>query len=431
MINQSGSTTKFFAALSFPVLALVVAFLLSSADAPKPLQSVSATVTAPVPPDTIRISISAVGDIMAHQPQLTAQLQADGTYDFTDNYVPMKSLLSYADISIANLETTFAGKNKGYSSYPRFNTPDALADAIKSSGINVLVTTNNHAFDYGGEALLRTQEVLQEKGITYVGSRKKLEDKNYIIKTVKGVKLGITAFTYESGYSLDSLKTINGLQVPKEYEELLNSYDPVHPEKDLRKMQAIIAAMKKDSAEFIVFVMHWGIEYQSLPNAGQQYMAQQLNRMGVDIIFGSHPHVIQPIDFIQNDSTGQFTFVAYSMGNFISNQRYETMQNYNTEDGLFVGAELIKVGNERPKIKRVFYEPTWVNKYKAKAKYQYEVIPSNVYAGKRSSITLTPEQWLRIDSSNARSTRLIENYLKLNQPESFDKYVRRYVGKGD
>lgn len=417
------------AVIPVPVLLLVYYFFNAGPPSSVQCAPLSKPLPAQVQPDTLRFTISAVGDIMAHQPQLTAQLKKDGSYDFTDNYMPMKSLLSYADISIANLETTFAGKNKGYSSYPRFNTPDALADAIKNSGINLLVTTNNHAFDYGGEALLRTQDVLQEKGIAYVGSRKKPSDKNYVVKTVHGIKVGITAYTYESGKSIDSLKTINGLTVPKEYEDLLNSYDPLHLENDLPRIKAVVEAMRKDSAEFIVFVMHWGVEYQSLPNESQLRMASELNKLGVDLIFGSHPHVIQPIDIMLNDSTGKTTCIAYSMGNFISNQRYETMQNYATEDGLFVAAEIIKVKGQAPIVRKMYYEPTWVNKYKSNSKYAYEVIPTFKYLAARNSYTLTPEQWARIEASNKRSVELIEGQLTKNKPQYLQGFVTRFGGR--
>lgn len=376
--------------------------------------------------DTLRFTISSVGDIMAHQTQLTAQKKEDGTYSFINNFIPMAPLLSFADISIGNLETTFAGEKKGYSAYPRFNTPDALADAIKFSGINLVVTTNNHAYDYGGAALLRTLEVLESAGLEYVGTRSSTDQKNYVIRNVKGIRVGITGYTYESGKK-DSLKTINGLVVSKEFEHLINTFDPYKPEPDIKEMKNVIAAMREDSAEFIVFVMHWGDEYKKFPNTNQKHMAQELNTLGVDLIFGSHPHVVQPIEFIENDSTGQLTFVAYSMGNFISNQRFESMENYATEDGLFIGAEIIKAPGESARIHKVFYEPTWVNRYKSGSQYAFEVIPTNVYLAEKDSFNLTAEQWTRIEKSNQRTATLIETPLKDAHTKYFEKYLTPFT----
>jgi poly-gamma-glutamate capsule biosynthesis protein CapA/YwtB (metallophosphatase superfamily) len=417
--------------LYLPLFVLVV---LSVIFWPKPEQPLaintleSEAVAATPKQDTLRFTISSVGDIMAHQTQLTAQKQADGTYSFTNNFYPMKALLSYADISIGNLETTFAGEKKGYSAYPRFNTPDALADAIKYSGINLVVTTNNHAYDYGGAALIRTLEILEDRKLEYVGTRKKSTDKNYVVRKVNGIYVGITAYTYESGKK-DSLKTINGLVVSKEYQDLLNSYDPINPKPDLEDMQEVINNMRKDSAEFIVFVMHWGDEYKKYPNSSQVFMANQLNAMGVDLIFGSHPHVVQPVDFITHDSTGHQTFVAYSMGNFISNQRYESMQNYATEDGLFIGAEIIKAPNQKPKIHHVFYEPTWVNRYQESGKYFFEVIPANAYLAEKDSFPLKDEQWKRMENSTKRTTDLVETPMNAAHINYFEKYLRTFTPK--
>jgi poly-gamma-glutamate capsule biosynthesis protein CapA/YwtB (metallophosphatase superfamily) len=376
--------------------------------------------------DTLRFTISSVGDIMVHQTQLTAQKNSDGSYSFVNNFVSMKPLLSFADISIGNLETTFAGEKKGYSAYPMFNSPDALSDAIKFSGINLVVTTNNHTFDHGGSALIRTIEVLEKTGLEYVGTRKSTNDKNYVVRNVNGIKVGVTAYTYESGKK-NGLKTINGLLVSKEFEGLINSYNPYKPENDIKEMQEVVNSMKNDSAEFIVFVMHWGDEYKKYPNNSQQFMAEQLNLLGVDLIFGSHPHVVQPVDFILNDSTGQLTFVAYSMGNFISNQRFETMQNYATEDGLFIGAEVVKVSGQKPFIQKIFYEPTWVNRYLSNGRYYYEVIPTNVYLKQREAYNLSAEEWSRIEGSNKRTTELIESPFKESKSAFYERFLKRYT----
>lgn len=376
--------------------------------------------------DTIKFTISFVGDIMVHQTQLDAQKSADGTYCFVNNFTPMKDVLSHSDISIGNLETTFAGAAKRYQGYPRFNSPDALAEAIKYSGINLVVTANNHSYDHGGSAVLRTIEVLKNHELDYVGTRTSTDEKPYIIREIDGVRIAITAYTYESG-KRNGLKTINGITVLKDHQDLINSFDPNSPDEDLKKMKEIIDSMKVDNAEFIVFVMHWGAEYSLMHNQKQKHIAQKLNEFGVDVIFGSHPHVVQPLEFIVNDSTKHLTFVAYSAGNFISNQRFESRQNYSTEDGLFVGVEIIKPKNEKPRLDYVFYEPTWVNRYRVGNNYSFEVIPVNAYLANRDSISLSTEQWKRIEGSQKRTTERISTPISNQNAEFLNKYVRRYL----
>lgn len=376
------------------------------------------------------IRISSVGDIMAHQTQLTAQKQPDGTYSFDNNFQYMKALFSAADVMIGNLETTFAGEEIGYSAYPRFNTPDALAVAIRNAGINLVATANNHSFDNGGEAMLRTLDILHTQGLETIGTQKTMEEKNYVIREVKGVKIGFASYTYESGKNEEGLKTINGLPVSKKYDPLINSFDPYAPEIDILKMQGIAHKMRADSADFIVFVVHWGKEYMSIPSDNQRFVAKALNAAGVDVIFGSHPHVVQPIDFIVNDSTQHMTFVAYSMGNFISNQRFESMQNYKTEDGLYVGVEIIKENNDKPKIQQVYYEPTWVNRYKKQGKYYYEVLPARLALKDKDGYNVFEEAIeKRLTLSSKRTIELIEKPLNASSEEYFERYLLSHTSK--
>ncbi len=377
--------------------------------------------------DTAYATISSVGDIMVHQTQLNAQLSSANTYDFNNNFDAMRPLLKTPAITIANLETVFGGPSLGFMAYPRFNTPDELANAIDSAGVNLVTTTNNHCYDQGNSALLRTLDVLKENGLESVGTRKKSTDKNYVIREVNGIRIGITAYTYESGKK-DSLKTINGLVVPKNYAHCINSFDPYSPQNDLPRIKGTIDNMRADSADVIVFIMHWGKEYEPLPNEVQLFMTKHLNAYGVDVIFGSHPHVVQPFDLVRNDSTGNETFVAYSMGNFISNQRYETMQNYATEDGLFVGVEFIKPPQAEVQLKSVFFEPTWVNRAQSGNRYQYEILPVHEYLERRDSIDLTSHQWKRIEQSKKRTNRTIQ---KLNVQRKLKDAAIHFYEYGD
>ena len=165
------------------------------------------------------ITISAIGDIMAHDDQLKAQFDKDtNTYSFDNNFKYVKPYISNSDLAIGNLETTLAGPKAKYSSFPKFNSPDELADAIKDSGVDIVSTINNHTYDRGSDGVYRTIDVLNSKEIEHVGTQKNDEDENFLIKDVDGVKLGITAYSYGQVYG--STTALNGLNI--DYNDLNN-----------------------------------------------------------------------------------------------------------------------------------------------------------------------------------------------------------------
>ena len=169
------------------------------------------------------LSLTAVGDVMAHTPQLEAQYDAStNTYSFDNNFQHIKSYIENSDLSIANLETTLAGEGVAYSSYPTFNTPDALAVALKNSGFDVISTINNHTFDKGTLGFERTLSTLKELGFDTVGTRSNIGDDDYIIKDVNGIKLGITSYSY--GDIKGSNKYLNGIKVSDECKDKANIF---------------------------------------------------------------------------------------------------------------------------------------------------------------------------------------------------------------
>lgn len=358
--------------------------------------------------DTIRIQIGFVGDIMAHMTQLEAQKINDSTYDFNNNYRWISSYFHANDLMIGNLETTFAGKELGYSAYPQFNTPDDLADALKNAGFDILSTANNHMYDKSTHGLMRTIDILNDRKIPFTGSRKSIEEKKYLIYNVKGVKIGVIAYTYESGRYGDTV-TINGLRIKKEDTPLINSFDPHNLSETTELMRNDHERMKKEGAQFFITVIHWGYEYKSYPSEYQVALADSMNKIGVDVIFGSHPHVVQPVDYLYDTLTKQSTFVVYSAGNFISNQRFETLQNYSTEDGLYVEVELQKILKGPVTRSNVTLHPTWVNRYQVEGKYKYEVVPLYpILSSDSLKNTFTPEQIERMEGSFTRTKNLTQ-----------------------
>lgn len=324
--------------------------------------------------DTIHTAtISSVGDIMAHKPQLDAQYDnKTNSYSFHNNFKYVKDHLSSADLTLGNLETTFAGTSIPFSSYPSFNTPDALSDALKSSGFDILSTINNHSFDKGNLGFFRTLEVLKDKDIQTVGTRESIEAKNYIIKDINNIKFGITAFSY--GELVNDNKFLNGIKLSEEAKNKSNIFPQTDPKIAFNIINKTLS--KLDSTDMQVVIIHWGEEYQREPNNFQKELAKLLCDRGVDIIIGSHPHVVQPVEMITSSDGLNETLVIYSLGNFISNQRREYLDTPYTEDGLIVDIEVSKNQTKNETyISKVNCIPTWVNKYSSNGKVKYEIIP--------------------------------------------------------
>ena len=297
-------------------------------------------------------TMSVIGDIMCHNTQYKdAYNSSTDEYDFSYVFENIKTYIKTADIAIGNLETTFAGKKVGYSSYPTFNTPEALADNLKSLGIDVLSTANNHSLDKGYAGIESTIDYLDKADISHTGTFKSEEDQNKIlIKEVKGIKIAFLSYTYGT----------NGIPVPSSKKYCINLID-----KNLIKKQLELA--KAENPDIICVNMHWGIEYQTTQNKEQENLANFLFENGVDIILGSHPHVLQPMEkrtITLDDGTTKDGFVIYSLGNFISGQVKQ-----NTRNSIILNLKITK--NEQTgkiSIDSVKYTPIYMYKSSAKSK---------------------------------------------------------------
>ncbi|GAB6992376.1 CapA family protein [Paenibacillus pini] len=310
------------------------------------------------------ITFAAAGDIMFHSPQLISGYDSkSGTYDFKAVFQEVQPIISAADIAIANFETTTAGTANGkYTGYPQFNSPDSVVDAIKYAGFDVLSTANNHSLDMGSKGLIRTVKTIQKRMLDNVGTYIQKPRSRVLLKEVKGVKMAFLSYT-ESTNGLDKKLT------PAERDSLINILDE-------DKIKEDIWYAKQNKADLIVAFMHWGVEYDNEPSINQKRLAASFAKGGVDIILGSHPHVIQKSE--QLKQTGSTSFVIYSMGNFISNQRYETMSNEATEGGIILVFDIQKnLETNQTMIKHVRYVPTWVyrSEKKSDSKYTYRIIP--------------------------------------------------------
>lgn len=263
----------------------------------------------------ITINMVAIGDIMCHTSNFQDAYNSETkSYDFSYVFEDIKDYIKNADIAIGNLETTFAGKDAGYSGYPNFNTPEQLAQNIKDLGVDVVSTANNHSLDKKYNGLVNTLDELDKVGLSHTGTYRSVDEQNTILtKNVNGINIAFLSFTYGT----------NGIPVPKGKEYCINLID-----NNLILDQ--IAKAKATNPDLICVNMHWGVEYQLKQNATQENLADFLFKNGVDIIFGSHPHVLEPMEkrtITMEDGTTKDGFVIYSLGNFMSGQVSENTQN--------------------------------------------------------------------------------------------------------
>lgn len=311
----------------------------------------------PAPKPDVTINIAATGDIMFHPSQLDgAYDSSSGKYDFTNSFKAVKNIFQDADLAIANFEGTTAGNEVyAYQGYPLFNAPDEVLDAIKDAGFDVLSTVNNHSLDTRKAGIIRTIEQIKSRGMDNIGTYIEKPENRVLIKEVEGIKIAFMAYT-EMVNGLDSLLSATDLDC------MVNIINEI-------KLKEDIEYSKEQNADIIIACMHWGNEYARIQSENQEALADMLFKEGVDIILGSHPHVIQPSEIVKYN--GKRKFVIYSMGNFISNQRIETLGPYGiaestakyTEDGVIINIEILKKGETgEVSIENINYTPLWVYK---------------------------------------------------------------------
>ena len=296
------------------------------------------------------ISFLFMGDIMGHGPQIKSAWQENKKqYEYSEVFNPLEDIISSVDFAIGNLEVTLAGKP--FKGYPQFSSPDELAVACKNSGMDVLVTANNHSCDRKNKGIVRTLDVLDSLKILHTGTFKdvnKREKNNLLVLSKEGIKVGLLNYTYGT----------NGL--PFSDPVYVNLVDSVLIKKD------VINAKNKDLDKLIIFV-HWGYEYKDFPNSYQKKYNRFFQDLGVDVVIGSHPHVIQPMVYSKENNHEFLT--VFSLGNFVSNQRAERK-----DGGAMFRLSFQKTDNNI-QISRKEYIPVWVHKYMEKEKYHFQILP--------------------------------------------------------
>lgn len=244
-----------------------------------------------------------VGDALIHYGVYHDAKQADGSYDFKPMFEYIKPISSKYDLVYYNQETILGGASLGYSSYPRFNSPQEVGDAFIDAGFNMVSLATNHTMDKGEQGVINSVNYWKSKkeNVVYSGqwiSNEEREQETGEVYEKNGIKYAFLSYTTWT----------NGLETPVGKEYLNNVYSPEKAAADVAKV--------KDKADVIIVAMHWGTEYSLGVDVHQDEIANYLSSLGVQIIIGAHPHVVEPVEYLNNGKT----FVIYSLGNFISDQ---------------------------------------------------------------------------------------------------------------
>ena len=303
-------------------------------------------------PDTLTLMF--IGDVMSHGPQVEAARMEDGTYDYAPCYRFLAPYIASADICIANMEVPLAGSP--YTGYPQFSCPDNMMSQLFEAGVDVFLTANNHTCDKGAKGIRRTIHVMDSLGIPHTGTWLDSTDyfqRNPLIIDKNGFRIAVLNYTYGT----------NGIPVPKPF--MVNMLDSVNIFND-------IATARATDADYIIVMPHWGIEYERHQNKAQAGYARYMYECGADMVIGGHPHVVQPITLENRNEYGVAQRVtAYSLGNFVSNQR----KRY-TDGGIIVKCQLVRDTNGVIQITDYEYLPYWVYKGTCQGKYQYHILPA-------------------------------------------------------
>jgi poly-gamma-glutamate synthesis protein (capsule biosynthesis protein) len=354
------------------------------------------------------IKITSVGNILFHEKQLLGAKTKDG-YDFSPSFSYIKDTILGSDITIGTLETTLGGSD--FTGYPTFNSPDEILTGLKNIGVNVVNYADNHILDEGSSGFLRTLSVTKNNNIDMVGVRSNNNEKGYLVKEVKGQKLGITAYTFETQKE-NGARTINSCTIPSEINGLINTFNYDDLDAFYSNVASNIEEMKSEGVNFIIVDVHWGDEYSTKENASQESIAKKLSEMGVNIILGSHPHVIEPYNIITN-SRGEKTFVVYSQGNFISNQCSEERItqdediNSETADGTIINFTLdIKDGSLNLKEYNVI--PTWVYREpKGDGLFVHKVIPVSEALSSKEKFNIPDSVYSKVQHSLDNTKKIL------------------------
>jgi poly-gamma-glutamate capsule biosynthesis protein CapA/YwtB (metallophosphatase superfamily) len=332
-----------------------------------------------------KISLLFMGDIMGHDEQIwSAENMETHTFNYDDVFRYIKNDISEADVSIANFEVTLAGPP--YNGYPTFSSPAELAVACKNAGIDIFVTANNHAADKGKNGILSTLYRLDSIGIPHTGTFADPVARDILYPMIiekNGFSIALLNYTYGT----------NGITVPPPV--IVNML-----EKNL--VTADIEKAKSKNPDAIILFLHWGTEYDTIPAISQTEMADYFFSLGVDLIIGSHPHVLQKMEWNKSDTLTTDRIVVYSLGNYVSNQR-----TVRRDGGAMVRIELAKRADSLY-VSDAGYYLTWVYTPVENSRKKFFILPCSIYENKPEFFS-RPEYYQKMKTF-IKNSRTLLNY---------------------
>lgn len=338
--------------------------------------------------------IRVLGDIMFHQEQLDMAKQSDGSYDFSLQFKYIADSIGAADYTIANLETT-VGKygDRDYSGYPQFNTPEVVLETLKGCGIDLFTLANNHMLDRWFDGMKNTVDLVEQYGFDHVGAYRTQEERNTpVMYDVNGIKIGFIAYTH----------TTNTME--NYCDEAAKQYGVPYLYKS--DIEADVQALKDAGAEVIIALPHWGEENTYIPDDTQEKYAKRLAAAGVDIILGSHSHMVEPmLTYEGTDANGnqRQVFCIYSMGNFIS-----AMTLGRTDNGIILDFTIVEQSDGSFRVEDIGYVPIYVWKHGG----QLTVLPILKYTGENRPEVMTDDQY----------DRMVESYYEITGVLGTDQF---------
>lgn len=317
--------------------------------------------------DKSEVKILAMGDMIFHQP-IVKNYRSNDSYDFTPIFNNISSDINEADLAIANFEGS-VNSNRKLSGFPLFNFPKETIYSLKNVGFDLLSTANNHALDTGLDGIAETISHINESGMKNFGTLAEDGEKGIIVEK-NGIKIGLISFT-------DTLNGMDSLMRGKEYSVNTFAQDV---KSDIQNL--------KDNSDIVIVYPHWGNEYQLVPNERQIFLKEMLQEAGADIILGSHPHVLQRYEV--EDKNNKKYFTIFSMGNALSNQRVENLKKPGVDTGVLIKLVIEKDNiSGETKLKEHGVYPTYVNRYRANGKLNYDLVKLEdiIPAGRLSDVT--------------------------------------------
>ncbi|MGX6979933.1 CapA family protein [Vagococcus elongatus] len=340
-------------------------------------------------------TIMASGDMLYHDVVYGGAFDGEN-FDFTNNYTHITPLISSADLALGDFEGTI-NPDRELAGYPVFNAPEVVVESIKNAGYDAITLAHNHVLDTGIDGLLYTANAFKKEGLDVFGVNVS-KDQDILVKNINGIKIALLGYSY--GF--------NGIEATiseSDYNTYLKDLNMEKVQKEIERAEEI--------ADITVVMPQLGVEYSLTPSEEQQETYRKMVDFGADIIFGGHPHVAQPTEIIEKD--GEKKFILYSMGNLLSNQRFETLENYWTERGVIMEVQLTKK-NKKTVLSDIKAHPTWVSRepkggmtFNGYTAYDYQVLLAEDYLkdGKQAD-TVPEEKRQRIETAYHEMMELLD-----------------------